>query len=55
MVSFAVQKLLNLIRSHVFIFVFIFISLGEMISLWFISKSVLPMFSAEFYSVQPYI
>ena len=28
MVSFAVQKFLSLIRSHLFIFVFIFISLG---------------------------
>ena len=28
MVSFAVQKLLSFIRSHVFIFVFIFITLG---------------------------
>ena len=28
MVSFAVQKLLSLIRSHLFIFVFIFITLG---------------------------
>ena len=28
-VSFAVQKLLSLIRSHLFIFVFIFISLGD--------------------------
>jgi len=28
MVSFAVQKLLSLIRSHLFIFVFIFISVG---------------------------
>ena len=27
-VSFAVQKLLNLIRSHMFTFVFIFITLG---------------------------
>ena len=27
-VSFAVQKLLNLIRSHMFTFVFIFIALG---------------------------
>ena len=27
-VSFAVQKLLSLIRSHLFIFVFIFITLG---------------------------
>ena len=28
MVSLAVQKLLNLIRSHLFIFVFIFVTLG---------------------------
>ena len=28
MVSFAVQKLLSLIRSHLFIFVFIFMTLG---------------------------
>ena len=28
MVSFAIQKLLSLIRSHLFIFVFIFITLG---------------------------
>ena len=28
MVSFAVHKLLNLIRSHLFIFVFIFMTLG---------------------------
>ena len=28
MVSFAMQKLLSLIRSHLFIFVFIFITLG---------------------------
>ena len=31
MVSFAVKKLLNLIRSHLFIFVFIFITLGGVI------------------------
>ena len=29
MVSFAVQKLLSFIRSHLFIFVFISISLGD--------------------------
>ena len=29
MVSFAVQKLLSLIRSHLFIFAFIFIVLGD--------------------------
>ena len=40
-VSFAVQKLLNLIRSHLFIFVFISITLGggsKKILLWFMSK-----------------
>ena len=48
MVSFVVQKLLSLIRSHLFIFVFIFITLGggsKRILLQFMSKSVLPMFS----------
>ena len=29
MVSFAIQKLLSLIRPHLFIFVFIFITLGD--------------------------
>ena len=33
MVSFAVQKLLNLIRSHLFIFVFIFITFSSVQSL----------------------
>ena len=44
MVSFAVQKLLCLIRSHLSIFVFISMTLGggsKKIMLWFISKSVL--------------
>ena len=47
-VSFAVQMLLSLTRSHLFSFVFIFITLGgisKKILLWFMSKSVLPMFS----------
>ena len=42
-VSFAVQKLLSLIRSHLFIFVFIFITLGggsKKILLRFMSDSV---------------
>ena len=50
MVSFAVQKLLSLIRSHLFIFVFIFITLGggsKNILLCFMSKSVLPVFSSK--------
>ena len=37
MVSFAVQKLLSLIRSHLFIFVFIFITLGG--GLWSFEKN----------------
>uniref|UniRef100_A0A8D1BE66 Uncharacterized protein n=1 Tax=Sus scrofa TaxID=9823 RepID=A0A8D1BE66_PIG len=45
------QKLLRLMRSHLFIFVFIFITLGgdsEKIFLPFISESnVLPMFSSR--------
>ena len=50
MVSFAVQKLLSLSRSHLFIFVLIFITLGDgskKILLQFMSKSVLPMFSSK--------
>ena len=50
MVSFAVQKLLSLIRSHLFIFVFIFITLGggsKKILLQFMSESVLPMYSSK--------
>ena len=44
MVSFAVQKHLSLIRSYLFIFVFIVITLGggsEQILLWFMLESVL--------------
>ena len=58
MVSFVVQKLLNLIRSLLFIFVFIFITLGggsKKTLLRFMWKSVLPMFSPEFYSIISYI
>ena len=43
-VSFVVQKLLSLIRSHLFTFVFILITLGggsQRILLWFMSSSVL--------------
>ena len=50
MVSFAMQKLLSLIRSHLFLFVFIFITLGDesqKILLLFMSRSVLPMFSSK--------
>ena len=50
MVSFAVQKLLSFIRSHLFIFIFIFITLGDGLKkllLWFMSKCLLPMFSSR--------
>ena len=49
-VSFDVQKLLSLIRFHLFISLFIGIALGggsEKISLWFMSESVWPMFSSK--------
>ena len=54
MVSFAVQKFLSLIRSHLFIFVFIFMILGgwsKKTLLWFMSKGVLPMFSSKSFIV----
>ena len=54
MVFFAVQKLLSLIRSHMFIFVFISVTLGDVskkILLQFMSKSVLPMFSSKSFIV----
>ena len=50
MVSFAVQKLLSFIRSHLFIFVFIFITPGggsKKTLLQFMSENVLPMFSSK--------
>ena len=46
-VSFALQKLLSLIRSRLFIFGFIFVTVGggsKKTLLQFMSKSVLPMF-----------
>ena len=54
MVSFAVQKLLSLIRSHLFIFGFIFINLGggsKKILLWFMSKNIFPMLSSKSFIV----
>ena len=53
-VSFAVQKLLSLIKSHLFIFVFISIIVGGgswRIFLWCMSYSVLPMFSSKSFVV----
>jgi len=49
-VSFAVQKFLSLMKSHLFIFVFIVITLrgrSENMLLWFMSESVWPMFSSK--------
>ena len=49
-VSFVVQKLLSLIKSHLFIFVFIVITLrggSENLLLSFMSESVWPMFSSK--------
>ena len=49
-VSFAMKKLLNLIWSHLFTFVFISVTLGggsQKILLWFMSSSVLPVFSSR--------
>ena len=54
MVSFAVQKLLNLIRLHGSIFVFIVIILGgrsNKMFLWFMSKNILPVFSSRSFIV----
>ena len=54
MASFAVQEILSLIRSHLSIFVFIFITLGgesKKMLLQFMSKSVLPMFSSNSFIV----
>ena len=54
MAFFTVQKLLSLIKAHLFIFVFISVTLGgrlRKILLWFMSKSVLPMFSFKSFIV----
>ena len=54
MVSFAVQNLLSLVRSHLFIFPFISFALGDLsrkILLRFMSENVLPMFSSRSFMV----
>ena len=54
MIYFAVQKVLSLIRFHLFVFVLISITLrgsSKKISLQFMSKSVLPMFSSRSFIV----
>ena len=52
--SLLCKKLLSLIRSHLFTFVFIFNTIGggsEKLLLQFMSKSVLPMFSSNSFIV----
>ena len=54
MVSFALQKLLGLIKSHLFLFVFIFSAVGDCskkILLHFMPNSVLPVFSSKSFVV----
>ena len=54
MVSFAVPKLVSLIRSHLFIFAFISIALGDWpkkTSVCFMSENVLPMISSQSFMV----
>ena len=58
MVSFAVQKLLSLIRSHVFIFPFIFITLegeSKMYAVAIYVRAFCLHFPLNIYSVWPYI
>ena len=53
-VYFTLQKLLNYTWCRLFIFVFIFITVGggsKKILLWFMSKTVLPMFSCKSFIV----
>ena len=54
MVFFVVQKLFSLVRSHLFIFLFIYVTRGggsQRNLLWFMSKSLLPMFSSKSFIV----
>ena len=54
MVSFAVQKLISFMRSHLFIFAFISIALGDRPKktlVRFMSENVLPMFSSQSFMV----
>ena len=58
MVSFAVQKLVSLIRSHLFIFVFIVIILGggsENIAVVYVREGSAYVFLWEFYGIQSYM
>ena len=58
-VAFAVQKLLSLIRSHLFIFAFISFTLGDgskkNIAAIYVKECSAYIFLQEFYSIQSYI
>ena len=58
MVSFTVQKLISLIRSHLFILIFISIALGDWSKktlVWFMSENVLLVFSSRSFLVSCFI
>ena len=56
MVSFAVQKLLSLIKSHLLIFISVILGGGSKeILLWFMSKSVFPIFCSKSFIVSSLI
>ena len=58
MVSFAVQNLISLIMSHVFIFAFIYIALEDWPKkslLQFMSENILPMFSLQSFMISSLI
>jgi len=57
-VSFAAQRLVSLIRSHLLIFAFISIALGnwpKKTLVWFMSECVLPMFYSRSFMVSSLI
>ena len=57
MVTLAMQKPVSLIRSHFLIFVFLYITLGNVfkkILLWFMSKGILLMFSLRSFIVSSF-
>ena len=56
MVSFAVQKFISLLWSHLFLFYFHYSRRKiKKDLLQFMSESVLPIFPSEFYTIQSYI
>ena len=57
LVSLAMQKILGLIKFHLFIFAFILIAVGEVLKkiLWFMSECSVYILLKYCYSIQPYI